>query len=177
MSRIGKNPVIIPAGVTVTVTGDEVKAKGKLGEVSVTLNSNVVVEVKDNEVVVTPANDGRDARMMWGTGRALVAKLVKGVSEGFKRELELVGVGFKAGMQGNELVLNLGYSHEIRFTAPEGVTIVTPKPTEIVISGADDQVVGQAAAEIRGFRPPEPYKGKGVMHRGEKILRKEGKKK
>lgn len=177
MSRIGKNPVAIPAGVTVTVNGDEVKAKGKTGEVVIKLNSNVKVEVKGNEITVSPANDSRDAKIMWGTGRALVAKMVKGANEGFTRELDLVGVGFKAAMQGNTLVLNLGYSHEIRYNAPEGVKIATPKPTEIIVTGADDQKVGQAAAEIRGFRGPEPYKGKGVMYRGEEILRKEGKKK
>lgn len=177
MSRIGKYPVAIPAGVTVAVNGDEVKAKGKLGELSVTLNSDVKIEVKESEVIVSPANDSRDARVMWGTGRALVAKLVKGVSEGYKRELDLVGVGFRAVVQGKELVLNVGYSHEIRYKVPEGITIATPKPTEIVVSGADDQRVGQVAAEIRGFREPEPYKGKGVMYRGEEILRKEGKKK
>ncbi len=177
MSRIGKNPVAIPAGVTVSVAGGVVKAKGKLGECSVALSDDINIVVAGNEVTVSPANDGRQARMMWGTGRALIAKLVKGVSEGYTRTLELSGVGFKAAVQGNDLVLNIGFSHEVRVVPPAGIKIATPKPTEIVVSGVDAQQVGQIAAEIRSYKVPEPYKGKGIMYQGEKIRRKEGKKK
>ncbi len=177
MSRIGKNPVAIPAGTTVTVSGVDVKAKGKLGEVSVRLNDNIIVKVEGNEVHVSKANDSRDAQMMWGTGRALIAKIVKGVTEGYTKTLELSGVGFKAAMQGNDLVLNIGFSHEVRIPAPAGIKIATTKPTEIVITGADAQQVGQIAAEIRAVRKPEPYKGKGIKYQGEVIRRKEGKKK
>lgn len=177
MSRIGKNPVPIPQGVTVTVSGHVVKAKGKAGEASAVLNGNVVVKVEGNVVTVSPANDSKDARIMWGTGRALIAKIVKGAAEGYTKTLDMVGVGYKAAMQGNDLVLALGFSHEIRYKTPAGIKIAAPKPTEIVITGADAQQVGQVAADIREFKGPEPYKGKGVMYRGEKILRKEGKKK
>lgn len=177
MSRIGKNPVAIPAGVTVSVAGGVVKAKGKLGECSVALSDDINIVVAGNEVTVSPANDGRQARMMWGTGRALIAKLVKGVSEGYTRTLELSGVGFKAAVQGNDLVLNIGFSHEVRVVPPAGIKIATPKPTEIVVSGVDAQQVGQIAAEIRSYKVPEPYKGKGIMYQGEKVRRKEGKKK
>lgn len=177
MSRIGKNPVAIPAGTTVSVAGNTVSAKGKAGEVSVNLNDNIVVKVEGSTVTVTPANDSRDARMMWGTGRALIAKIVKGATEGYTKTLELSGVGFKAAMQGNDLVLNIGFSHEVRIKAPAGIKIACAKPTEISVSGADAQQVGQIAAEIRAVRKPEPYKGKGIMYQGEKIRRKEGKKK
>lgn len=177
MSRIGKNAVHIPSGVTVTVTGDVITVKGKLGETSATVNNLVKVTVDGQDVLVRPANDTREARMMWGTGRALVAKLVKGATEGYTKSLDMVGVGYKAAMQGNDLVLNLGYSHEIRLSPPAGIKIATPKPTEIVVTGIDSQQVGQVAAQIRSYRKPEPYKGKGVMYQGEKILRKEGKKK
>lgn len=177
MSRIGKNPVPIPAGVTVTVDGHTVKAKGKAGEASAVLNENVTVKVEGGEVKVAPTHDSKESRMMWGTGRALVAKIVKGAAEGYTKTLDMVGVGYKGAMQGNDLVLSLGFSHEIRYKTPAGIKIVTPKPTEVVITGADAQQVGQVAADIRGFKGPEPYKGKGVMYRGEKILRKEGKKK
>jgi len=177
MSRIGKNPVPVPAGVVVTIAGGLVKAKGKLGETSITLSDDVSVKLEGNEVSVQPARETRQAKMMWGTGRALVAKLVKGVSEGYVKTLELSGVGFKANVQGSELVLNIGFSHDIRYAIPEGIKIVCAKPTEITVSGIDAQRVGQVAAEIRGFRPPEPYKGKGIMYAGEKIRRKEGKKK
>lgn len=177
MSRIGKNPVAIPAGVTVSVASGVVKAKGKMGECSVALSDDITIVVAGNEVTVTPANDGRQAKMMWGTGRALIAKLVKGVSEGYTRTLELSGVGFKAAVQGNDLVLNIGFSHEVRVVPPAGIKIATPKPTEIVVSGVDAQQVGQIAAEIRSYKVPEPYKGKGIMYQGEKVRRKEGKKK
>lgn len=177
MSRIGKNPVVLPAGVTVSVTNGVVKAKGKLGEASVSLGDEITIVVSGNEVSVSPANDGRQAKMMWGTGRALVAKLVKGVSEGYTKTLDLNGVGYKAAVQGADLVLNVGFSHEVRITPPAGIKIATPKPTEIVVSGVDAQQVGQIAAEIREYKKPEPYKGKGIMYRGEKVRRKEGKKK
>lgn len=177
MSRIGKNPVVLPAGVTVSVAKGVVKAKGKLGEASVALGEEIKIEVSGNEVTVTPANDGRQAKMMWGTGRALIAKLVKGVSDGYTKTLELNGVGYKAAVQGSDLVLNVGFSHEVRITPPAGIKLATPKPTEIVISGVDAQQVGQIAAEIREYKKPEPYKGKGIMYQGEKIRRKEGKKK
>lgn len=177
MSRIGKNPVTVPAGVTVTVTGNVVKAKGKAGEASIMLNDNVKVTVSGSEVKVEPTNDGRDAKVMWGTGRALVAKLVKGVNEGYTKTLDINGVGFKAVIQGTEVVLNLGFSHDIKYKIPAGIKIVAPKPTELVITGADAQQVGQVAANIRDMRRPEPYKGKGIMYQGEKIRRKEGKKK
>lgn len=177
MSRIGKNPVAVPAGVTVSVAGNVVKAKGKAGEASVVLNDNVKLTVTASEIKVEPANESRDAKVMWGTGRALVAKLVKGVSEGYTKTLEINGVGFKAAVQGADLVLNLGYSHDIVFKIPAGIKIAAPKPTELVISGADAQQVGQVAANIRDMRRPEPYKGKGIKYQGEKIRRKEGKKK
>jgi large subunit ribosomal protein L6 len=177
MSRIGKNPVAVPAGVTVSVAGNVVTAKGKAGEAKAVLNDNVKVTVEGNVVKVAPASDSQQARMMWGTGRALVAKIVKGAAEGYTKNLELSGVGYKAALQGSELVLNLGFSHDIRYKVPAGIKIATPKPTEISISGADAQQVGQVAAEIRAMKRPEPYKGKGVMYVGEKIRRKEGKKK
>lgn len=177
MSRIGKNPVTIPAGVTVTVTGNVVKAKGKAGEAQAVLNDNVKVTVEGSSVKVAPANDTADARMMWGTGRALVAKLVKGAADGYTKTLEINGVGFKAAVQGSELVLNVGYSHDVKIKVPAGIKITTPKPTEVVITGADAQQVGQVAADIRAVRRPEPYKGKGIKYQDERIRRKEGKKK
>lgn len=177
MSRIGKLPVAVPAGVTISVTGNVVKAKGKAGECQAVLNDNVVVKVEGNVVKITPANESQAARMMWGTGRALVAKLVKGAAEGYTRNLELAGVGYKAAVQGNTLVLNIGFSHDVKYTVPAGIKIAAPKPTEITISGADAQQVGQVAAEIRALKKPEPYKGKGIMYAGERIRRKEGKKK
>ncbi len=177
MSRIGKLPVNVPAGVTVSVAGNVVKAKGKAGESSAVLNSDVVVKVDGNIITITPANDSQQARMMWGTSRALVAKAVKGAAEGYTRNLELNGVGYKVAVQGNNLVLNVGFSHEIKYPIPAGIKITSAKPTEISITGADAQQVGQVAAEIRAFKRPEPYKGKGIMYTGEKIRRKEGKKK
>lgn len=177
MSRIGKNPVPIPDGVTVTITGQNLVAKGKLGELSLDLMDEVDVEMKDNEITVKPANDTGRARQMWGTARTRVANLVEGVSEGFKKELEITGVGYRAAMQGNDLVLQLGYSHEVRHPVPDGLKINCPDQTHVVIEGSDKHLVGQTAAVIRGYRPPEPYKGKGVRYAGEYILRKEGKKK
>ena len=177
MSRIGKNPVTLPAGVTVTVVGDVVKAKGKLGECSVRLNDNVSVAVEGSSVTVKKVRDTAEANMMWGTGRALIAKLVKGVTEGYTKTLEMNGTGYKAAVQGNNLILNIGLSHEVKYKIPAGIKIATPKPTEITVAGVDAQQVGQVAAEIRGFRKPEPYKGKGIKYVGERIRRKEGKKK
>ena len=177
MSRVGKNPVTVPSGVEVTIGDGEVKAKGKLGQLSVPVLPDVSVTMEDGAVVVRPANDGKKARALWGTTRALVQNVVEGVSNGFKKELELVGVGYRAAVEGKDLVLQLGFSHEVRFPIPQGVTIVCSKPTSIEISGADKQQIGQLASEIRGYRPPEPYKGKGVKYVDEYIFRKEGKKK
>ena len=177
MSRVGKNPVAVPAGVDITIAGGELKAKGKLGQLSVTLLPDVDVTMEDGSVTVKPANDSKRAHALWGTTRALVNNAVEGVSNGFKKELELVGVGYRAAVEGKELVLQLGFSHEIRFPIPEGIEMKCAKPTSVEISGTDKQVVGQVAAVLRGYRPPEPYKGKGVKYVDEYIFRKEGKKK
>ena len=177
MSRVGKKPVPVPAGVTATVTGQTVKMKGSKGELQFVVPNLVDVELKDGAVSVQPKNQSKQARSLWGTSRAQVANLVTGVSKGFEKKLEITGVGYRAAMAGKALKLSLGYSHDIEYEIPAGITIVTPKPTEIVISGIDRQVVGQVAAEIREYRGPEPYKGKGVKYEGEFIFRKEGKKK
>ena len=177
MSRIGKNPVEVPEGVTVEINGMTVKAKGKLGELSETLVDEVIVSQEDNLIHFKPANDTKRARQMWGMSRTKVLNLVEGVSNGFKKELEISGVGYRAQMQGNKLVLQLGFSHDVEYPAPEGIKISCPEATQVVIEGVDKQLVGQVAAEIRAYRPPEPYKGKGVKYAGEYILRKEGKKK
>jgi large subunit ribosomal protein L6 len=177
MSRVGKNPVKVPDGVEIKVESDRIRAKGNLGELSAPLSDLVKTEFKDGEFTVQPANDSQEARAMWGTTRAVVQNMVTGVSSGFTRELEIVGVGYRAQVQGDSLNLQLGFSHDINYPIPEGITIKCPKPTSVTVSGADKQRVGQVAAEIRGFRPPEPYKGKGVKYAGEQILRKEGKKK
>ncbi|GAB3117825.1 50S ribosomal protein L6 [Novispirillum itersonii] len=178
MSRVGKYPVEVPQGVTVTIAEGVITAKGKLGELKFVLSPDLVdTKVEDNKVVVQPLNSSKRARMMWGTTRARIANLVKGVSVGFQKNLEIVGVGYKAAVQGSNLQLALGFSHDVVLPIPAGVTIKTPAPTQIEISGTDKQIVGQIASEIRGYRPPEPYKGKGVKYAGEQILRKEGKKK
>jgi large subunit ribosomal protein L6 len=177
MSRVGKNPVALPDGVTVEIDGNVVKAKGKLGELSVTLTNDVKVEQADGQVTVTPLAQHKRARQMWGTARSLIDGLVTGVSEGFTRKLEINGVGYRAQVQGKDVVLQLGYSHEVRYPIPEGIKIEAPEQNQLIISGADKQRVGQIAAEIRAFRAPEPYKGKGVKYSDEYILRKEGKKK
>ena len=177
MSRVGKHPVQLPADVTVTLNGQAVTVKGKLGELSLDVRDDVTIEHKDNTLVVQPTTQDRYTLAQWATTRALLASMVKGVSEGFKKELELRGVGYKAAVKGNDLVLNLGYSHDINFPIPANVTILTPTPTEVVVSGADKQVVGQIAANIRAYRKPEPYKGKGIRYKGEYIAMKEGKKK
>ncbi len=177
MSRIGKKPIPVPSGVTVDVSGQQVKAKGPKGELAFVANELVSVAFENNEITVTPVNDSKPARSMWGMSRTRIANMIDGVANEFTRSLELVGVGYRAQMKGSSLSLALGYSHDIDYPAPEGVKIATPKPTEIVVSGIDKQKVGQAAAEIRAFRPPEPYKGKGVKYADEYIFRKEGKKK
>ena len=177
MSRIGKNPVQIPDGVTVAISGIVVTAKGKLGELGATLTDDVDVREEDNQVWVKPRNDSMRARKMWGTARSVVQNLVTGVSEGFTKTLEISGVGYRAQVQGKDLVLQLGFSHDVKYPIPQGIDIQCPELTRIVISGADKQKVGQVAAEIRAYRPPEPYKGKGVKYADEIIFRKEGKKK
>jgi large subunit ribosomal protein L6 len=177
MSRIGKHPVPVPSGVQVAIDGQTVRASGKLGELAAVLPREIRIELADNAVSVQPRNAEQRARAMWGMSRTLVANLVRGVSEGFTRRLEISGVGFRAAVDGSLLNLQLGFSHDIKLAVPADIKVVCESPTVIVISGADRQKVGQMAAEIRRFRPPEPYKGKGIKHAGEKILRKEGKKK
>ena len=177
MSRIGKHPVPVPGGVEIAVEGQTVRAKGKLGELSSVLPPEVTVQLEDGRVVVSPRGEEKRAQAMWGMSRTLVANLVKGVSEGFTRKLEIAGVGYRAAVDGTVLSLQLGFSHDIKFAIPPDIKIACETPTAISISGADRQRVGQIAAEIRGFRPPEPYKGKGVKYAEETILRKEGKKK
>jgi len=177
MSRIGKKPVPVPSGVTANVEGQTVKMKGPKGALQFVVPEEVSVKLEDGNVQVDPRNESKRARSMWGTSRTLVANLVTGVTKGFERKLEITGVGYRAAVQGKNLQLALGYSHDVIFPIPEGIQIATPKPTEITITGIDSQKVGQVAAEIRGFRPPEPYKGKGVRYAGEYIFRKEGKKK
>lgn len=177
MSRVGKNPVEIPDGVSVDIAGQVVTAKGKLGELSATMGDDVEIGQEGNLISVNIRNDSIAARKMWGTSRSIINNLVVGVSEGFSRNLEINGVGYRAQIQGKELILQLGFSHEIRFAVPEGITVQCEDQTHIAISGADKQKVGQTAAEIRGFRPPEPYKGKGIKYEGEYVFRKEGKKK
>ncbi|MGV0760398.1 50S ribosomal protein L6 [Tistrella mobilis] len=177
MSRIGKNPVAVPQGVEVAVDGNTVRVKGKLGALERTLPSDVNVALEDGKVVVAPANDERRGRAMWGLSRTLVANMVKGVSEGFTVKLDINGVGYRAAVDGKLLTLQLGYSHDIKYAVPADIEIKAEKPTALAISGIDKQRVGQIAAEIRSFRSPEPYKGKGVKYEGEVIVRKEGKKK
>ena len=177
MSRVGKKVVAIPAGVTANVEGQTVKVKGPKGAVQLVLHGEVGAKLEDGGIKVDPRNETKLARALWGTSRALVANLMTGVTKGFERRLEITGVGYRASVQGKNLQIALGYSHDIVHPIPDGITIATPKPTEIVVTGIDKQKVGQVAAEIRGFRPPEPYKGKGVRYAGEYIFRKEGKKK
>ena len=177
MSRIGKKAVPIPAGVTASVEGQTVKVKGPKGQLQVVLPDDVMVKMDNGEVKVDPRNETKRARSMWGTSRTLVNNLVTGVTKGYERKLEITGVGYRAALQGKNLQIALGYSHDVIYPVPEGIAIATPKPTEILVSGIDKQKVGQVAAEIRAFRPPEPYKGKGVKYADEYIFRKEGKKK
>ena len=177
MSRIGKKPVTIPSGVTATVEGQTVKMKGPKGQLQFVVHDDVEVKLDKNVVTVTPRVETNRARALYGTARAQIANLVAGVTKGFEKKLEITGVGYRAAMQGKNLQLALGYSHDVVYPIPEGITITVPKPTEITISGSDIQRVGHVAAEIRAYRPPEPYKGKGVKYVGEFIFRKEGKKK
>ena len=177
MSRIGKRAVAIPTGVTASVDGQTVKMKGPKGALELVLPAEVSAKLDKGSIKVDPRNETKRARSMWGTSRTLVANVVAGVTKGFEKKLEITGVGYRAAVQGKNLQLALGYSHDVVFPIPTGITVATPKPTEVVISGIDRQKVGQVAAEIRGFRKPEPYKGKGVKYEGEYIFRKEGKKK
>jgi len=177
MSRIGKKPVAIPSGVTAKVEGQKVSVKGAKGELSFVVPDDVDVKFEDNEIKVDPRNETKRARALWGTSRAQVNNLVVGVTKGFEKKLEITGVGYKAAVAGKNLQLSLGYSHDVNYPIPAGIAIVTPKPTEIMVSGIDKRQVGQVAAEIRAYRGPEPYKGKGVKYADEFIFRKEGKKK
>ncbi|MFC3614572.1 50S ribosomal protein L6 [Lutimaribacter marinistellae] len=177
MSRIGKKPVELPSGVSASVSGQTIEVKGPKGARSFTATDDVTLVVEESAVRVEPRGKSKRARQQWGMSRTQVANLVQGVTEGFKKELEIQGVGYRAQMQGNTLKLNLGYSHDVNFEAPEGITISAPKQTEIVVEGTDQQQVGEVAAQIRDWRRPEPYKGKGIRYKGEFIFRKEGKKK
>ena len=177
MSRIGKKPVAVPSGITANVEGQTVKIKGPKGALQVVLHDDVAVKLDGGQIKVDPRSETKRARSQWGTSRTLVANLIAGVSKGFEQRLEINGVGYRAAVQGKNLQLALGYSHDVVYPIPEGITIATPRPVEIVITGIDRQKVGQVAAEIREFRPPEPYKGKGVKYANERIFRKEGKKK
>ena len=177
MSRVGKKPVVVPSGVTATVDGQQVRVKGSKGELSFQVPTEVNVAMADGGVTVDPRDQSKDARAKWGMSRSQIANIVEGVSKGFEKRLEINGVGYRAAVAGKVLKLSLGYSHDIDYEIPAGVTITTPRPTEIIVTGIDKQRVGQTAAEIRDYRGPEPYKGKGVKYAGEFIFRKEGKKK
>jgi large subunit ribosomal protein L6 len=177
MSRIGKKPVLVPSGVTAAVDGQAVRIKGVKGELRFVVPDDVSVVMEKGAIKVDPRSPSKQARALWGTARARIANLIEGVTKGYEKRLEISGVGYRAAAQGKVLKLALGYSHEIDFAVPEGVTAATPRPTEIVLTGIDKQRVGQAAAEIRALRKPEPYKGKGVKYVGEFVFRKEGKKK
>ncbi len=177
MSRIGKRPVPLPSGVTATISGQTVEVKGSKGTRSFTATDDVTLTLGDDAVTVAPRGTSKRARQQWGMTRSMVENLVTGVSTGFKRELEIQGVGYRAALQGKTLRLNLGYSHDVDFPIPDGVTVSVPRPTEITLEGIDQQLLGQVAANIREWRKPEPYKGKGIRYKGEFIFRKEGKKK
>jgi len=177
MSRIGKRPISLPDKVTVDVEGQHLSVKGPKGELSATLVEDVLVELKDGAIEVSPRDESKRARSMWGMSRTIVNNLVTGVTEGFTQKLEINGVGYRAQMSGKNVQLQLGLSHDVVYQVPEGIEVKCPKPTEIEVSGIEKQRVGQVAAELRGFRPPEPYKGKGVKYAEERIIRKEGKKK
>ena len=177
MSRIGKKPVELPSGVSATVSGQTVEVKGPKGTRSFTATDDVTIKNEDNVLTITPRGNSKRARQQWGMSRSMVENLVTGVSTGFKKELEINGVGYRANMQGSTLKLSLGYSHEVNFEVPEGVTVSAPKQTEVIVEGIDQQLVGQVAANIRAWRKPEPYKGKGIKYKDEYIFRKEGKKK
>ena len=177
MSRIGKKAVAVPSGVTANVEGQTVKVKGPKGALQLVLHDDVAAKMDKGAIQIDPRSQTKRARSQWGTARTLVNNLMTGVTKGFEEKLEITGVGYRAALQGKNLQISLGYSHEVLYPVPEGITIAAPKPTEIVVTGIDKQKVGQVAAEIRSFRPPEPYKGKGVKYAGEYIFRKEGKKK
>ncbi|WP_108482925.1 50S ribosomal protein L6 [Oceaniglobus ichthyenteri] len=177
MSRIGKKPVTLGDGASASVSGQTIEVKGPKGTRTFTATDDVTMTVEDGSISITPRGTSKRARQQWGMTRSMVENLVTGVTTGFKRELEIQGVGYRAALQGKVLRLNLGYSHDVEFEVPEGVSVVVPKPTEIVLEGIDQQLVGQVAANIREWRKPEPYKGKGIRHKGEFIFRKEGKKK
>ena len=177
MSRIGKKPVSVPQGVTASVDGQVVTAKGPKGELKFVVNDEVLVKLEDGQIKVDPRDQSKAARSKWGMSRTQIVNILAGVKDGYEKRLEISGVGYRATMQGKNLQLALGFSHDVVYEAPQGVTLSVPKPTEIIVSGIDKQVVGQAAAEIREFREPEPYKGKGVKYADERIVRKEGKKK
>ncbi|MCK4276557.1 MAG: 50S ribosomal protein L6 [Phycisphaerae bacterium] len=177
MSRIGKRPVAIPGGVTAAVDGQEIKVKGPKGELRHVLADQIMAKTGDDGIEIAMRADSNEARAMWGMSRTLVANLVTGVTEGFSKTLEITGVGYRAAVKGQTLQLQLGFSHDVNYAIPQGIEVKCPKPTEILVSGIDKQLVGQVAAEIRRYRPPEPYKGKGVRYADEYILRKEGKKK
>ncbi|MBI1236374.1 MAG: 50S ribosomal protein L6 [Alphaproteobacteria bacterium] len=177
MSRIGKLPIAVGSGVEVRLNGRALTLKGPKGELSLTAVEDVTLSHGDEGIEVKPVDESKRARAMWGMTRALIANMMTGVTEGFNKTLELQGVGYRAQMQGSSLKLALGFSHDVVYEPPQGIQIQAPKPTEVIVSGADKQMVGQVAAEIRGYRPPEPYKGKGVHYQGEYVRRKEGKKK
>lgn len=177
MSRIGKKPVTVPEGVTASLEGQTVTAKGPKGELHFVVNDEVLVKLEDGEVKVDPRDQSKDSRSKWGLSRTMIENIMTGVKDGFEKKLEINGVGYRAAMQGKDVQLSLGFSHEVIYRVPEGVTVACTKPTELVVSGIDKQKVGQVAAEIRSYRPPEPYKGKGVKYADETIFRKEGKKK
>ena len=177
MSRIGKKPLSLPQGVTASVDGRTVTAKGPKGELKFVVNDEVLIKMEEGQISVSPKDDSKDARSKWGMSRTQIENILNGVSKGFERRLEITGVGYRAALQGKNLQLALGFSHDVVYQTPEGITIQVPKPTEIVVSGIDKQQVGQVAAEIREYRPPEPYMGKGVRYANERIVRKEGKKK
>jgi large subunit ribosomal protein L6 len=177
MSRVGKKPVPVPSGVTANVSGTTINVKGPKGALSLVFDERVSVEMDKGEIKVDPKDESKAARALWGTTRANLNNIMTGVTKGFERKLEITGVGYRAAVQGKNLQLALGYSHDVLYPIPDGIAVVTPKPTEIVVTGIDKKKVGQVAAEIRAYRPPEPYKGKGVRYAGEFIFRKEGKKK
>ena len=177
MSRIGKKPVPVPSGVTATINGQTVEVKGPKGQLSFVLNNLVLAEMTEDGIKVDPRVDSKPARAMWGMSRTMIENIITGVSQGFEKKLEITGVGYRAQVQGKNLQLALGLSHDVVHEMPDGISVACPKPTEIVVTGIDKQRVGQVAAEIRSYRPPEPYKGKGIRYAGEYIVRKEGKKK
>jgi len=177
MSRIGKEPIAVPSGITANVEGQTVKVKGPKGALQVVVHDDIEVKLEGGQIKVDPRVDTLRARAQWGTSRTLISNLIAGVTKGFEQRLEINGVGYRAAVQGKNLQIALGYSHDILYPIPDGIAIATPRPVEIVITGSDRQKVGQVAAEIRDYRPPEPYKGKGIKYAGERIFRKEGKKK